>query len=53
MTDMFYYCSSLKKIRISKSYNKEIIIQINKVNKNITIEEYDDWDNKLNRFLNF
>ena len=49
MSGMFSYCSNLKKIRITEKYNGKLINKAK--DENITIEY--DWDNKLNKYLNY
>ena len=49
MSYMFYKCYNLKKISINRKYNEKLINEAK--NENITIEY--DWDNKLNKYLNY
>ena len=49
MSGMFDGCSNLKKIRIKKKNNEKLINEAK--NENITIEY--EWDNKLNKYINY
>ena len=49
MSYMFQFCSNLKKIRITKKNNEKLINEAK--NENITIEY--EWDNKLNKYINY